>query len=323
MPQILVLSEADVMRLLTPEECIDAVKAAFIADAQGSLLNFPVVREPVPDGTFGVKSGYYGPAGSLGLKAGGYWPGNEPRGLPNHQSTIVLFGAATGMPTALIHANCLTEWRTSAAGVIAIEALANPRIRQVTIIGAGVQARGQIRALLSRLSVESLIIWTRNPEHGRALARQCSLHYDIPTNFIPDAAIAVEQADVVITATPSTVPVIRREWVCPGQHINAIGSDTRGKQELDPNILKMARVFPDSLAQAMTLGELQHLTHAEVSQVVTGTLGEVLAGKKAGRTTPQDVTVFDGTGVTFQDLAVAELLRERAEKESIGTVVAL
>lgn len=322
MSNLQVLSDEDVRTLLPLERVIDLVQDAFRADAQGGAQAFPVVREPIPDhsGIFGIKSGRLASPEALGLKAGGYWQQNPARwGTSAHQSVIVLFDPASGQPVSVLNANYITEVRTGAAGAVAARALAREDSRTVAIFGAGRQARAQLRALALVLPIEEVRISAGRSEAIEELAQEFRT-----APFRVRAAASGEEAcrgaDIVVTTTPSFEPVVRAEWIEPGTHINAVGADTRGKHELEPSLLSSAKVIVDNLAQASTLGEVQH---ADSVDVVHATLGEVLTGERNGRDGPAEVTIFDSTGVTFQDLCVAAFAYREAEKGSFGQRVPL
>lgn len=323
MSAVRIISEQDVSDLLSLEETISIVERAFQEDAENQCISFPVVREPIPqprNGVFGIKSGFMHSSGALGLKAGGYWSENFVRySLSNHQSTIVLFDANTGGPTALMAANKITALRTAAAGAIAARWMASPTSHTVGVIGAGHQALAQLLALKTVVDIDQIYLWARDADKARNFRSRLQGLFD--TEIVLDAIEnVVHSAAILITATPSTEPLVHYEWLSPGVHINAIGSDTKGKQELEPSILEHALVVVDNVQQSRTIGELQSVP---TDYPVFATLGEIVAGNKALSRTPEDITVFDSTGVTFQDLAVAQVILHRAEQLYRGIIVNL
>ncbi|MEX2534609.1 MAG: ornithine cyclodeaminase family protein [Trueperaceae bacterium] len=321
MSTIRLLSDEDVKRLVPLDSTIDLIEAAFRADARGRSEAFPVVRTAIEEhrGIFGIKSGRLLDSGTLGLKAGGYWRENPAlRELGAHQSTIVLFDPETGRPEALLRANYITEARTGAAGAVAASALANPDASTVAVVGAGRQARVQIECLAKRFSLAEVFIFARRPEAAQQIEAEFNgAPFRVRVAKTPEEAIS--GADIIVTTTPSFEPVLADDWVTPGAHINAMGSDTRGKGELDPQLLGRARFFADNVEQSRTLGEAQRLA-AECS--ICGTLGAVLTGENEGRLQRDDITVFDSTGVTFQDLAMARQALDRARETGAGAEVA-
>jgi alanine dehydrogenase len=321
---MIVISEQDARALVSVEDAIAAVENAFAAMARQQARNYPVVREVLgyQNAVFGVKTGCDTALPLLGLKAGGYWPGNLGKGLSNHQSTTLLFDPDTGRASALVSANYLTGVRTGAASAIATKYLARPDSAVLGIIGAGVQAQYQLRATLAVRPIRSVHAWNPSAENLEALGRLVeSLGLAFTAESSCEAVAA--KADVLITVTPSQRPLVEAAWVRPGTHINAMGADTRGKQELEPLLVAQAAVFVDEAAQALSIGECQHAFQAGLisERSFHGSIGEVIAGLAQGRRSSSEITLFDGTGVALQDLAVADLAVRMAARRKIGSVV--
>lgn len=315
--QIPYVTDEEVLRLAPLPKVIELVAEGFRAEAAGTVRNFPVVRELIPehDGIFGVKSGYLPVTGVLGLKAGGYWLKNPSRhGLGGHQSTVLLFNPETGQLKGVVAANQITGLRTGAAGAVAARALARPDSTRVAMLGTGVQGEMQLRGLAAVFSLTEVKIWSVDADSVQSFLKRTA---DLPMRIVPvtDPAEAVRTADIVVTTTPAFAPVFKAEWLRPGLHINAIGADTKGKQELETAVLPAAtQVVVDSFAQASELGELQHPYRAglmNAEQVVT--LGQVLTGQATGRKSPADITIFDATGLIMQDLVLADYIWKTAE----------
>ena len=319
--QVRIIDEATVATLIGMDDVIAIIEQAFAADARGAHHVYPVVRERLPqprNGIFGVKSGLAGEV--LGLKAGGFFPANRAAGRMPHQSTIVLFDPDSGRSRAVIGGNLITGLRTGAAGAVAARHLARPDAIHSAIIGCGAQGRMQARALARVRPLASITVWDTLADGAAAFARDLGAELGIPVQVAASIADAVAGADIVVTATPGAAPVLLADWVRPGQHITAIGADTAGKQELDPAILSRARIFVDNRAQAITIGECQFLPD---NASIAAELGEVVAGLAPGRATAADITLFDATGVNFQDLVVAHAVLERAEAAGLGVVATL
>jgi ornithine cyclodeaminase len=309
--ELAIVPEGAVAGLLTREAAFDAVERVFAAMAGGAARNFPVVREALPaeDALYGFKGGVA--PGVLGLKAGGYWPHNlDRRGLINHQSTVFLFDPDTGRVRAMVGGNLLTALRTAAASAVSIRHLARPDARVLGIVGAGHQAKFQLRAALDQRSFEKVIAWNRTP--GRlpalaAVAEEAGLPFeavDLP---------AMRAADVIVTITSSPAAALLAGHVAPGTHLACMGTDTRGKQEVDPALLARATLFCDEVAQSVSIGEAQHAIAAGlVAEADLTPIGAVIGGAHPGRTAPDEITLFDGTGVGLQDLAVASALVDTA-----------
>ena len=318
-----VVTEALAEELVTRELAFDAVASVFAAMARGEARNFPVVREKLghADALYGFKSGFDRAGLALGLKAGGYWPGNAERGLTNHQSTVCLFDPDTGRLSALVAGNYLTAIRTAASSAVSIEHLARRDARTLGMVGAGHQSTFQLRAAAERRDFERVVAWNPHPEmlpRLRAVAEELGLAFEAVT---PEALGA--EADVIITITSAFEPLLRREWIRPGTHLACMGTDTRGKQEVDAALLAAASVFTDEVAQSVSIGEAQHAIDA--GSLVEGDivpLGRVIDGQHPGRADDEEITLFDGTGVGLQDLAVAALAARLCEERGLGTRIA-
>ncbi len=299
--------------LITAEASFDAVEAVFAAMARGKARNFPVIREALghADALYGFKSGFDQAALTLGLKSGGYWPGNEAQGLTNHQSSVFLFDADTGRLHAVVGGNLLTALRTASASAVSIKHLARPDAKVLGIIGAGHQSAFQIRAAAATHSFEKVIAWNRTPDRLQRLADAAG-DIGLPFEAVDLARLGAE-ADVIISITSSFAPILMDAHVRPGTHIACMGTDTMGKQELDPANLARAAVFTDEIAQSVTLGEAQHAVKAGLMAEGDITeIGAVINGDHPGRRDALEITVFDGTGVGLQDLAVARAVVDAA-----------
>lgn len=307
--KILVLNREETSRIFSLEVAITAVDDAYRAHATGSGRLFPVVRERIEGGVCGIKSGYWPAASAIGLKVAGSWSGNHARGLATHQATVVLCDAATGRLRALIDGNVITTQRTAAAGAVALRALARPNARTVAILGAGVQAFAQAMAARHVFpDLQQICIWARH--HGRAEQLAVRLRANgLDVVVAADATSAVRGRDIVVTTTPSTEPLVSRDAVGPGAHINAMGSDTQGKRELSPDLVMSATLVVDDRDQARTLGESQ--PPVEWGHV-PATIGEVLTGRRSGRTDDAEITVFDSSGLGLQDVMAAAHIYKHA-----------
>ena len=311
-----IVPEAVIGGLMTPEASFEAVEAVFAAMATGRAYNFPVIREAIghADALYGFKSGFDREALNLGLKAGGYWPGNAAKGLTNHQSTVVLFDADTGRVSALVGGNLLTALRTAAASAVSIKHLARSDARVLGMIGAGHQSVFQMRAAVAQRGFEKVIGWNYHPEMLSRLA-DCAAELGLPFEAVDLDRLGAE-ADVIISITSSFDPILMEAQVTPGTHLACMGTDTKGKQEVEAMLLARASVFTDEVAQAVSIGEAQHAVAAGLigAEDITQ-IGAVINGTHAGRRNADEITLFDGTGVGLQDLAVAaravDLARER------------
>jgi alanine dehydrogenase len=317
-----VVPEAAIAGLVSPEAAFEAIEACFAAMARDQAYNFPVVREPLGEGRlYGFKSGLDRAGGVLGVKAGGYFPGNAARGIINHQSTVFLFDPDTGVLRAAVGGNLLTALRTAAASAISIDRLARRDARVLGMVGAGHQAGFQLRAAARVRGFERVIAWNYHPDMLSRLGEIAS-ELGLPFESVPLERMVV--ADVIITITSSPAFSLASAHVAPGTHLACMGTDTKGKQEVEPALLARAAVFTDEVVQSVSIGEAQHAVAAGlINPGAITPLGAVVAGMHPGRTSPDQITLFDGTGVGLQDLAVAARAVELAIAQGVAVEVAL
>lgn len=321
---MLIVRERDIADLMTRAAAFEAVERVFAAMAAGEARNFPVVREAIghADALYGFKGGFDRAGLALGLKVGGYWPHNlEKHGLINHQSTVFLFNPETGRPTAMVGGNLLTALRTAAASSVSIKHLARGDAAVIGMIGAGHQAAFQLRAALEQHAFKKVIGWNYHPEMLPILAKVAA-EAGVPFQAVdlPDMA----QADVIISITSAFAPLLMADHVSPGTHIACMGTDTKGKQEVEAALLSRARVFTDEVAQSVSIGEAQHaVAEGLLSPADIVELGAVINGTDPGRRSATEITVFDGTGVGLQDLAVAAAVVALAVERGIAIEVEL
>lgn len=323
-PGLLIVSEEVCAEVVSSKDAFSAVEAVFGAMAKGDAYNFPVVREAIgyADALYGFKSGFDRAGKALGVKSGGYWPGNMEKGLTNHQSTIFLFDPDTGMLQALVGGNYLTAVRTAASSSVSIAHLAREDAKVIGMVGAGHQSSFQLRAAAEQRGFEKCVAWNPHPEmlpRLEAVAREIGLDFEAVS---PEELGA--QADVIITITSAFEPLLMKDWIKPGTHIACMGTDTKGKQEVDPALLEAATVFTDEVAQSISIGEAQHAVGAGLlAEAAITPIGAVINGDHPGRTSAEEITLFDGTGVGLQDLAVAAVAAREAEKQGKATRTAL
>lgn len=322
--ELVIVPEGMIADMLTREAAFDAVEKVFAAMAAGDAYNFPVVREAIghEDALYGFKGGFDRAGGVLGLKAGGYWPHNlERRGVINHQSTVFLFDPDTGRVNAMVGGNLLTALRTAAASSVSIRHLARKDAKVLGMIGAGHQATFQLRAAMETHPFEKVIAWNYHPEMLPNLAKVAD---EIGVPFEAVDLPAMTDADVIITITSSFAPTLLDDHVSPGTHIACMGTDTVGKQEVGAELLSKATVFADEIAQSTTLGEAQHaVAEGLLSEDDITQLGSVINKAHPGRVSEEEITLFDGTGVGLQDLAVAASIVEAALSSGQAHVVPL
>lgn len=321
---LLIVGEDLCAEVVNSQDAFTAVEAVFGAMAKGNAYNFPVIREAIgyADALYGFKSGFDKAGKTLGVKSGGYWPGNMDKGLTNHQSTIFLFDPDTGMLDALVGGNYLTAVRTAASSSVSIAHLARKDAKVLGMVGAGHQSSFQLRAAAQQRDFEKVVAWNPHPEmlpRLEAVATELGLDFEAVSQQELGA-----QADVIITITSAFEPLMMKDWVKPGTHLACMGTDTKGKQEVDPAILAEATVFADEIAQSITIGEAQHAVGSGLiaEQDITP-IGAVINGAHPGRSSEDEITFFDGTGVGLQDLAVASVAAREAEAKGKATRIAL
>ena len=319
---MLIVPESAIAGLVSAKDAFAAVEATFAAMARGEAYNFPVVREALGEGRqYGFKSGLDRKGGVLGVKAGGYFPGNAVRGIVNHQSTVFLFDPESGIPTAMVGGGLLTALRTAAASAISIDRLARKDARVLGIVGAGHQAAFQLRAAANVRPFERVIAWNYHPD---MLPKLGAVATELGLPFEAVSLDRMTEADVIITITSSPTASLMDAHVSKGTHLACMGTDTKGKQEVEPALLARARVFTDEVAQSVSIGEAQHAVAGGLIREDDITpIGNVIAGLAAGRQTAEEITLFDGTGVGLQDLAVASAAVRLAVEKGVAVSVTI
>jgi len=287
-----------------------AVESAFADHGRGLVQMPPKLYVTLPKGDFRTMPAYLPSLAIAGVKIVNVHPENPARGLPTVMALTVILDIETGQPVSIINATRLTDMRTGAAGAVAAKYLSANKEIVLGVVGTGKQAEAQVTAISRELKIRQVKIWGRNPDHIRKFA-------DRFMEF-PCLSVSLENAcacDVLVTTTPSRSPLIRSEWIHSGTHINAIGADGPGKEELDPALLRRAQVFVDDPAQAIHSGEINvPITNGLYrADEIAGTLGEVVIGKKK-RENPDRITIFDSTGLAIQDLAIAKIAMQHGKK---------
>jgi len=328
MHQMLLLTERDVARLIDMRTSLRVVRAAFIAQARGQTVMPPKIYLPLPrQSDFRAMLAYVkAPIAACGVKWVNVHPHNRSRGLPTVMAVIILNDPATGVPMAVMDGLLITKLRTAAAAAVAAQALARRESRTVGLVGCGAQAEAQLLALAEVFRLARVNVWGHTA--GEAQRFCARMRRRLPgISYRPCRSIepCVREADLLVTITPSRRPLVRREWLRPGLHINAIGADAAGKEELDPGILRRAIVVVDDREQAIHAGEINvPISRGQFTpQRIHGTLGDVLLGRRRGRRSPRDITVFDSTGLAIHDIALGAEIVRRAHHRGVGRRIAL
>lgn len=323
----LVLTRRDVAGLLTMEECIVAVERAFRLYGEGKTAAPGILGIHAPGGAFHIKAGLLGLEREyFAMKANANFMQNRSRhGLPNIQGIILLSDAERGTPLAVMDSIEITMLRTGAATAVAARHLARADSRWVTICGCGTQGRVQLGALTRMLPIEHVNAFDVVGSFAERFAVEMSDELRLPVRAANNLAAAVKESDVVVTCTSSKRAFLFRDYVQPGTFIAAVGADSEEKHELEPALFTGNKIVADILDQSATVGDLHHaiaaglVTRADVH----AELGEVVAGKKPGRTSNDEIIIFDSTGTALQDAAAAAAVYEKAVKAGRGIRVEL
>ena len=319
--EILWLSEEDVMASLSMEETIEAVEEAFREHGMGTAQMPPksYLIYKKYNGDLRTMPAYLEGMDATGVKVVNVHPDNPGSGLPTVMALLILNSPKTGAPIAVMGGTFLTNMRTGAAGAVAAKYLAKKSSKTVGLVGAGAQGRTQLLGLAEIFDVETVKVADVSLDRCRALEEESRTFLDASYEISTDIR-EVCDADILVTTTPSRKPLVKEGWIKEGTHINAIGADAAGKEELDPAILKRAKVVVDDLVQASHSGEVNvPLAEGGITlEDIYATIGEVVAGKVPGRKDDDEITVFDSTGLAIQDVATASRVYSRAVKKGLG-----
>lgn len=324
MPEVLILSDPEVKEALPVVDAIEAVEHAFKDFGEGGAVMPPKIYLDFPKygGDLRIMPASMGTS-FAGVKIVNSHPRNPGRGLPTVVGTYLLVSQETGMPLAVMDATYLTGVRTGAASAVATRHMARKSSSTLGLVGAGVQAAFQYEGVAEVMAVGEVRVWAPESDFARRdrfLAGMKAQYSQVEWNPVDEVAEAA-QADVVCTTTPSRSPLVMGPSILPGTHINAVGADGPGKQELDPAILRRARVIVDELEQARHGGEVNvPLAGGDITESdIAGSLAGVVSGRILGRTSDDEVTVFDSTGLAVEDIAVAAIVYQRALEDGLGT----
>ena len=327
--KILILDSAQIRELLSMRDCIELMADALTALARDEVFQplRTIIRPPHARGLLGLMSGYRtGEQGAFGLKAITVFPENPAQGKDAHQGAVMLFSRETGELLALMNASEITAIRTAAVSAVATRLLARDDAGRLAIVGAGVQARTHLAALALVRSIKDARVVARNFEHAVELVREVQPKVSFPIEAVRTNEEAVRGADLIVTATSSLEPVINRDWISAGAHINAIGTHSPNSREIDSGTMGAARIFVDRRESA--LNESGDYLLAAKAGVVTpdsilGEIGELLIGSKQGRASQTEITLFKSLGLAIEDVACADYLYKKATAENLGTWVNL
>lgn len=318
----LLLTRSDVERLLDTRSCIDGVEQAFLQRGEGRMS---------PAGVLGVHvdgGGFHAKAAALELsrpyfvlKINANFPENpSKRGLPTIQGVLVLFDAVNGVPLAVMDSMAITTLRTAAASAVAAKYLARTDAHTATFVGCGAQAGAHIAAMSAVRDLLWVSVFDLDAEKAKAFADEMQKLYDFDVVVADDLYAATRKSDIIATLTSSKKAILRTDSVSPGAFIAAVGADSEHKQEIDVDLMRAGSVFVDDLEQCATIGDLHHALNAGVitRTDVRATLDQVVAKKRPGRKTSEEIIIFDSTGVAIEDVAAASIVYERALADHAG-----
>lgn len=323
---MLVLSRREVESLLSMPTCIGLMEQALTSLARGEAILplRPVIRIPGSANAFAVMPAYSSALQAAGAKLISVYPDNHGTALDSHQGLVILFDGANGRPLAIMDAASITAIRTAAVSGVATRLLARGDARTVLILGAGVQGRTHVDAMLAARPFRRVVVWSRTAAHAEALVAEARRRHPARIEAATDLRAAVEEADVICTVTASRQPVLFGDWLRPGTHLNAVGASVPTARELDTAAVQRARIFVDrresALAEAGDL--LVPMREGAISAGdIRGEVGEVLIGAVGGRGSDDEITLFKSLGLAIEDLACARYLHDRANAQAVGSRV--
>ncbi|MEM3677985.1 MAG: alanine dehydrogenase [Candidatus Bathyarchaeia archaeon] len=325
--EILFLNQEEVAGLLNMKDTLKAVEDAFREKGRGNVQMPPKVYlyYEKHGGDLRVMPSYMERVEKSGVKIVNVHPNNPSKGLPTVMAVITLVDPTTGAPMAVMDGTLITAFRTGAGSGVATKYLAKKDSRILGLVGAGGQAYSQLEAITEVTPITDVKVWSRHKDTAQRFIKNVEGRFNLNFNAVDSVEACVRDSDIITTITPSREPIVRDEWVELGAHINAIGADAPGKQELDAKTLKRARIVVDDWDQACHSGEVnvplsQGLLRKED---IYGELGEIVCGVKKGRESPREITIFDSTGLAIQDVATAWMVYERAKEKGMGTWLTL
>jgi alanine dehydrogenase len=324
----LILSRGQVQELLDMRAAIDAVESALVEFSAGQAVMPVRVTTTVPahGGVVLGMPAFLGQSNALGTKIVTVYKNNPARGLPTILAVVVVNDPETGKVEAIMDGGYLTAIRTAAASAVGTKYLARAESRTLGILGTGVQGFSHLWAMKEVAALEEVVIYNRSADKAREFKRQYAERFGLPIEIAPNEEAVCRAADILVLATTAAEPIIRREWLKPGVHINAVGSHSPGARELDGETVAAARIVVDSReANLKESGDLLiPLSEGKIGQeAFDDEIGEVAVGKKPGRRSPDEITIYKSVGIAIEDVATASLVLRRARAQGVGTQVEL
>lgn len=327
--EVLVVNQTDVERLLPMDDCIRVTAKAFEALANGDAINPHRLKLRLSDalGALSSMPAYLGDVHTMGVKVISIFPGNQNTQYDAHQGAVLLFETTNGRLLAIIDATAITAIRTAAASGVATQVLARQDAEHLTLLGSGVQAHTHMTAMLHACAtIKQVSVWSRTPDHARRFAQTESIQHGVDVEPVTTVRQAITGADVICTTTAAQTPILMGEWIEPGTHINAVGSGTASRRELDTLAVVRSRLFVDTRESARTeAGDflIPKQEGAIDDDHIQGEIGELLLGHVPGRTSPDEITLFKSTGLAIEDVASAHHVYQRALEQNLGTPIDL
>jgi len=325
--KILILTHKEVGELLPIRECLPVMAEALADLARGNAFQplRMIVSPPGAAGDIGLMPSYRaGERAAYGVKAVCFFPDNPSKGLDSHQGSVMLFSAETGELLALMNASAITAIRTAAVSGVATQLLAREDAGELAIIGTGIQARAHIEAMACARSIKRARVASLNAERARRFAEEFRPRYPFPIEPADSVEAAVRDADLIVTATTAAEPILKREWISAGAHLNVVGSSIPTTREVDSATIAASSLFVDRRESTINEGGdyLFALREGAIGpDHIKAEIGELLIGAKPGRTTPDEITVFKSLGLAIEDLASADYLYRKATENQKGTWV--
>lgn len=319
--ETLLLTQKEIEKLLSLEECLSIVESSFRSYGRGKVILPPKLYLTLPQrkGDFRAMPAFLESPERCGIKWVSVHPANRRRGLPTVMATIILNDPFTGFPLAILDGTYITKMRTGAGGAVAAKYLARKEATVLGLVGCGVQAETQLFFLSKIFPLRRIKFWgltARDRKRFYRLVKRKGFLLE-EKKMIRETVV---DTDILVTTTPSRRPLIRKVWVRPGTHINAIGADAKGKEELDISLLKEGKIVVDDWHQAFDSGEMNvPFSKGRIKKEdIHATLGEIVCGFKKGRTNKNEITIFDATGLAIQDIAVAWKVYQKAIRDGVG-----
>ena len=324
--EVLIVNQSEVPKLLPMAECIEVMAEAFKSLAGGNdiLPLRPVMWLPQKVGALGMMPAYVDDLKVMGVKVVSVFPGNEGTEHDSHQGTVMIYEAAHGSLLAIVDASEITAIRTAATTGLATRLLARDDADTLAILGSGIQARSHLEAMLAVRHIRRVRVWSRKAENAAAFVAQARKRYDVTIETAETVAQAVKPADIICTTTAAPEPILRREWIAAGTHINAVGSSVSFTRELDTATMVASRLFVDR--RESTLNEagdflMPKKEGAVGDDHILAELGDLVSGSAAGRETKTEITLFKSLGLAIEDVAAAMHVYRQAKEQDAGTWV--